>query len=151
MFNTSFRDCTFNKCQIILVILKNTMFSDIQINESKVQGIDFSECNNISFSIDFHKSILDSVVMFEKNLKRTKYIDCVIKNTDFDNCEMKSCNFSGTKFETTSFHNCDLEKCDFSKAAGYQIDPVTNKQKDAMFSIPEVLSFLGYLKIKIVD
>ena len=151
LFNCSFRDCRFNCCQISLVLLKNTMFSDIQIIESKILGLNFSECNNISFSIDFNSSIIDSVVMFEKNLKKTKYINCTIRNTDFDNCEMKGCDFSGTKFEKTSFHNCNLEKSDFSKSIGYQIDPSTNKLKEAKFSIPEAISFLSYLGIKLVD
>jgi fluoroquinolone resistance protein len=151
LLNCSFRDCNFQKCQFTLDEMKNTMFSDVAFNECKLIGLNFSECNNISFSVTFNGSILDSVVMFEKSLNKTKYINCFIRNTDFDNCDMRFCDFSGSKFEKTSFHKCNLEKSDFSKAIGYEIDPSTNKLKNAKFSLPEAYSFLLFLGIKLVD
>jgi uncharacterized protein YjbI with pentapeptide repeats len=151
LMNCSFRDCTFTKCQISLAKIKYATFSDIIFNECKLIGLNFSECNDISFSINFKESILDSIVIFDKNLCKSKFIDCSIRNTNFDNCDMRGSDFTGTKFEKTSFHKCNLEKCDFSKAKGYEIDPSTNKLKNAMFSIPEAYSFLLFLGIKLVE
>jgi fluoroquinolone resistance protein len=151
LFGSSFRDCSFRKCQLTLPGLKNTAFSDVEFNECKLIGLNFSECNRISFSVSFVGSILDSVVIFEKGMNKTRFIDDRIRNCAFDHCEMKGCDFGGSAFEATTFHACNLEKSDFSKAKGYLIDPSTNKLRNAAFSLPEACSFLSFLGITIID
>lgn len=82
-------------------------------------------------------------------MKKSKIINCKIKNSYFTDTDFRESDFSGTCFEKVIFHNCNLEKSDFRTASGYEIDPGDNKIKNSKYRLPEALSFLGFLGIKI--
>ena len=44
---------------------------------------------------------------------------------------------------------CDLRKADFRDAAGYKVDILGSRLKDAKFSLPEAVNLLADLKIKL--
>lgn len=49
----------------------------------------------------------------------------------------------------TEFYRCDLRKADFRDAAGYKVDILGSRLKDAKFSLPEAVNLLADLKIKL--
>lgn len=67
----------------------------------------------------------------------------------FAKCEMQSANFKGTELHETEFYQCDLRKADFRDAAGYKVDILGSRLKDARFSLPEAVNLLADLKIRL--
>ena len=67
----------------------------------------------------------------------------------FAKCEMQLVNFKGTELHETEFYQCDLRKADFRDAAGYKVDILGSRLKDAKFSLPEAVNLLADLKIKL--
>lgn len=149
LHSSAFSSCCFKGCELVLTSLINTRLTDVTFIASKIMGIDFSVCNDFGLSFEFRESIMDSIVIFGKKLRKTKMIECQIKNSDFTDMDFKEADFSKSTFENVVFHNCQLEKADFRSSQGYAIDPGTNRLKNARFSLPEAQSFLGFLGIKI--
>ena len=58
-------------------------------------------------------------------------------------------NFKGVELHETEFYQCDLRKADFRDAAGYRVDILGSRLKDAKFSLPEAVNLLADLKIKL--
>ena len=67
----------------------------------------------------------------------------------FAKCEMQLANFKGVELHETEFYQCDLRKADFRDAAGYKVDILGSRLKDAKFSLPEAVNLLADLKIKL--
>lgn len=145
----SFRDCCFIECEWTIVTLGNTMLGGVEFDQCKLMGIDFSNVNKFGFSPEFFQTMINNAVFYNQDLKKMRFKECLIFNTDFTEINFTSADFSGSEFRETIFHQCSLEKANFKNAKGYSIDPSVNKLKEAHFSQPEVMSFLAYLGIKI--
>lgn len=144
-----FTDCRFEKCSLILTQVENTTFNNVLFQESKLLGVDFGKCNNFLFSLDMQESLLDSIFLFDKNLRNINIVKCIIKNSEFTEVDFTRADFSESRFEETRFTKCNLEKADFRSSQGYQIDPEFNNIKNARFTLPEAQSFLVFLGVVI--
>ena len=86
----------------------------------------------------------------EMNFNRFDFSDGnEIVGSMFAKCEMQLVNFKGTELHETEFYQCDLRKADFRDAAGYKVDILGSRLKDAKFSLPEAVNLLADLKIKL--
>jgi uncharacterized protein YjbI with pentapeptide repeats len=83
-------------------------------------------------------------------MKKTSFTGSKLKENYFTNTCLSGADFSGVDLSGTIFHNCDLCTADFSTATQYDIDPQTNKMKNATFSLPEVINLLRGFDITIV-
>lgn len=147
----SFRSCAFENCEMVLVKLTQACLNEVAFRGCKIMGVNFAYCDKFGFSPSFEGSVLDSVAFFENHLRRARFVDCRIVNSDFTECDLREADFSGSSLERTEFAKCDLGKADFRASKGYSIDPAGNKLRGARFSLPEALSFLNYLGIKLED
>ncbi len=145
-----FSTCRFDQCQLTLVSLKHATLADVEFVGCKLVGVNFSECDDLRFSITLNESVLDSVVIFDRRMKGTRILGCRVRDSELSGNDLRNADFSGTTFERTNFSRCNLENADFSSCRGYLIDPSTNRLKNAKFSLPEAESFLGFLGIKLV-
>ena len=78
-----------------------------------------------------------------------KFISSLIKDTGFEECNLERALFDNCDLELTSFINNNLKKANFLSSKNYLIDPKQNDIENAEFSLPEALSFLSLLPIKI--
>ena len=86
----------------------------------------------------------------EMNFNRFDFSDGnEIVGSMFAKCEMQLANFKGVELHETEFYQCDLRKADFRDAAGYKVDILGSRLKDAKFSQPEAVNLLADLKIKL--
>jgi uncharacterized protein YjbI with pentapeptide repeats len=82
-------------------------------------------------------------------MKHSRFVESVIRGTDFINVDLEGSDFSGSDLQDSRFHNAVLENANFVGAGNYYIDPTANKLKKAKFSVPEVLSLLARFEIKV--
>jgi uncharacterized protein YjbI with pentapeptide repeats len=145
-----FSGCRFDQCQLTLMTLKHTTLADVEFTGCKLVGLNFSDCDDLRFSITLRETVLDSVVIFDRRMKGSKILSCRIRDCELSGNDLRNADFGGTVFERTNFSRCNLENADFTTCQGYLIDPSTNRLKNAKFSLPEAESFLGFLGIKLV-
>ena len=148
--DTDFEDCTFKNCELTICNLNATTLSDCTFEDCRLMGLDFSSINSLCFSPTFTSTMLDSCIFFKNRLKKINFTECTLRNCDFSSCSLIEMSFTQTRFQNTSFNENDMNKSDFTTASGYEINPYNNKVKGAYFSMPEVVSFLHFLGIKIV-
>jgi fluoroquinolone resistance protein len=141
-----FTDCTFTGCDLSLLKVKGSFFNRIQITGCKAIGIHWFD-TGVPFAIHFTDSNISYSSFFGKNLKKTKFKNCMAKEVDFSESNLTEADFSGTDLENSRFNNCDLSLANFKEARNYFIDFNANKVRKTKFSLPEALSLLDQFDI----
>lgn len=149
IIDSNLENASFDGCDLSLLKIKGSIFSDVLFSESKLTGINWTELGGLIFSVNFKKCILKDSIFVEMNLRDARFTDCDLSDTDFSYANLVDSSFEGCDLKNASFENTDLRGADLSKATNYSINPGMNKIKGAKFSLPEVLSFLDYLDIKV--
>src|ERR1700743_228089 len=54
-----FFDCVFEGCNMSNIRLQKSFINNVNFLDSKVLGVNFSECQNLLFSVSFENCILD--------------------------------------------------------------------------------------------
>ncbi|MBL8965732.1 MAG: pentapeptide repeat-containing protein [Spirochaetaceae bacterium] len=148
---TTFEKCGFTSCNLSNPVIAKARFVDVVFDRSKLLGLNFHHCDQLVFDIAFLECAVRSCNFTDLKMKKARFTRSEFRDCDFQNTFLVEADFSEAVFDNTLFHNSDLQRASFYRAAGYSIDPGTNKLKKAVFSVPEVLSLLGPLGIVIKD
>lgn len=149
LLNITFRECTFNSCDFSLVSLKNAAFNDIHFIGCKLVGVQFEECNPFLFSVDFENCVLKLAVFYKVKLKKTRFKNCNLQETDFTEADLTSATFDNCDMQRAIFHRTNLEKADFRTSFYYSIDPEANRITKARFSRTGITGLLNKYRIEI--
>ena len=141
-----FVDCSFTKCELDHTTLNECKFVRCEIEWAPLMS-------NGAFPDPIHtlkECSLKYNTFTEMNFNRFDFSDGnEIVGSMFAKCEMQLANFKGVELHETEFYQCDLRKADFRDAAGYRVDILGSRLKDAKFSLPEAVNLLADLKIKL--
>jgi len=151
MRGARFHSCGLENCELVLCKTTHVRLNGVSFKSCKVMGINFATCDKFGFSPAFEDCVLESVAFFGNGMKRGKIVNCRMIDSEIIESDFREADFSDTSFQRVTFQNCMLEKADFRSACGYAIDPATNKLRGARFRLPEAVSFLGFLGIKIEE
>ena len=146
--NCKFTECTFINCDLSLVTLKSCTFNDVTFEGSKLLGISWSNCQ-VPFEVKFDSCNISQNSFHLLDLRYMKFINSLIRDTGFEECNLEKALFDKCNLEQTVFINNNLKKSNFETSKNYLIDPKQNDIQKAQFSLPEALSFLSLLPIKI--
>jgi uncharacterized protein YjbI with pentapeptide repeats len=146
--NCKFTECTFVNCDLSLAVLKNCVFNDVTFENSKLLGISWSHCEE-PFNVVFEGCNISQNSFHRLDLRQMKFLNSLIKDTGFEECNLEKAWFDNCNLEQTVFLKNNLQKANFETSKNYFIDPQQNDIRNAEFSLPEVLSFLSLLPIKI--
>jgi len=147
--DTDFIECTFTDCNFTLGILKNSGFKNIQFNNSKLIGIDFSVCNNFLFTVHFYECHLDYSTFHSKKMRNTDFINCTLKQVDFTEVDLTASVFKNCDLSNATFNHTILDKVDFRTSVNYTLEPSNNKIKKARFSLKGLPGLLSSYDIDI--
>ncbi|TNF01671.1 MAG: pentapeptide repeat-containing protein [Deltaproteobacteria bacterium] len=147
--NTKFIECTFEKCNLSNCSTTGASFRDAKFNESKLLGLNFTTCNNLS-DLSFDHCLMDLCIFQALKLKATRFHECSLKGADFSDADLGKTDFTRCNLENTLFNGADLREADLREAANYFIEPAWTKIKGARFSMPEAMTLFKGLGI-IVD
>jgi fluoroquinolone resistance protein len=144
----SFSECEMTDCNLSTVTLSKTGFRDVKFRNCKMLGLRFDDCSDFLFSVAFENCVLDLSSFYKSRLKKTRFVNCSLKEVDFTEADLTSafldkCDLTGAHFERTI-----LEKADLRTAFNYSIDPEQNRVAGARFSMNGIPGLL--LKYKIV-
>lgn len=143
-----FTECTFINCDLSLVKLKSCTFNDVTFENSKLLGISWSTCEE-PFDVKFDLCNISQNSFHLLDLRQMKFINSLIRDTGFEECNLERALFDKCNLEQTVFISNNLQKANFETSKNYLIDPKQNDIEKAQFSLPEALSFLSLLPIKI--
>lgn len=143
-----FTECKFINCDLSLAVLKNCVFNDVTFESSKLLGISWSDCVE-PFNVVFDACNISQNSFHLLDLRQMKFLNSLIKDTGFEECNLERALFDECNLEQTVFIKNNLQKANFETSKNYLIDPQQNDIRKAQFSLPEVLSFLSWLPIKI--
>ncbi len=162
--NCSFEDCELNQCSFSSCVFEKCQIISLKANnDSQIQFTEFVSCQLIGInwedllpSVKFANPIkkMTGCILkyntFSKiNFRKFTFSSNEIYDSMFAECQLTESNFTSCKLDKTEFFKCNLQKSDFREANGYQIDIMTCRMANAVFSFPEVINLLNGLGIQI--
>jgi len=142
-------DCVFKDSNFSLIKLAETKIHNAHFIACKVLGVDFTQVSKLIFKIGFRESQITKCTFALLDMNESEFIDCTIYQSDFYQSKLKKSNFSDSDLKDTIFENTDLTETDFCNAKNYSINPMTNKVKNAEFTMPDAICLLDALEVKI--
>ncbi len=143
-----FEKCIFELCDLSLINMKNIKLLDVEFNNSKLVGVNWSGTVKPS-NYNFNNCKLDDSIFYKLDIHSIKIVNCSAKNSDFIEADLSRGVFTNTDFEGSKFYRTNLSLTDFSQAYNYNIDPNNNKLKKTIFSLPDAVSLLNVFDIVI--
>ena len=147
---SSFMDCEFIDCNLAMTKLLGTSLKGVRFKNCKLLGIQFEECDDFLFNVNFQECVLDYSSFANKKMPKTKFNSCSLKDTSFIGANLTSSVFENSNLDGAIFNNTQLAGADFSKASNFKIDPEFNPMKKARFSAQGIIGLLEKYDIKIV-
>ncbi|MDR3711988.1 MAG: pentapeptide repeat-containing protein [Puia sp.] len=145
-----FIDCLFESCNLSMMKCRGTTFNDVSFKQSKILGMNFSECGDFSFVVGFDNCVLDYSSFMGRKMTKTKFVKCSLKEVNFTQTLLSGSVFGESDLSGAVFNETDLVSADFSTALHFSIDPSLNNIKKAMFSMEGLPGLLTRYQIKIV-
>lgn len=104
--------------------LSDCVFEDIDMNEAKIIGVDFSRTKFIRsvFKNTYLKSVyleevfIDDVDFSKSNFKSVIFDHSFIRNAKFIDTKMTNCDFWGATLDNVDFNKAELKEVDFKDA-----------------------------------
>lgn len=149
LIECEFIDCKFSNCNFSNTKLNSSGLKNLQFNQCKLIGLDFSDASDFLFEVNFTDCILEFCVFHEKNCKKMQMEACKVHECDFSRANCSEACFDTCDMSRTVFQQTDLRKADLRTAINYQIHPENNKIQGARFSYPGVIGLLSEYKIDI--
>jgi fluoroquinolone resistance protein len=146
-----FTDCTFTGCNLSMVKLGQTGLNNVVFDECKLLGINFHECGDFLFTVNFKNSVLDYSSFINKKMPKTKFKNCSLKEVVFANANLANSVFDNSDLSNAVFNGTQLKEADFRTALNYFIDPEINQLKKARFSLSGISGLLEKYEIIIGD
>lgn len=145
----TFRNCMFDGCDLSLAKLSDTSFQEIRFANSKLLGLQFSDCRQLLLEVEFEQCMLKLSNFHRLNLKNTKFNDCNLQESDFTGTDLGGATFDNCDLMRAIFEHTILEKADFRTAYNFSINPETNRIRKARFSLAGVAGLLDVYGIEI--
>jgi fluoroquinolone resistance protein len=148
-FSGILESCSFTDCNLSLASFEGAKLQDVKFSGCKLEGVDFTRVNALGLAIGFERCLIRNCNFSFVELKGTSFRECEIADTDFIGSKLKESSFAKAVFRNVTFHETDLVKADFTEATGYLINPLTCMVKGAKFSLPDAVSLLECMGIKL--
>lgn len=149
--SATFVNCTFIGCNLSAAEIKNTTFNDVHFQECSVSHLDFGKCNPFGFHVDFQNCQLDYSIFLNRNLKKTTFSDCTLREAHFLTCDLTGSIFKSCNLELAKFAGCTLSQVNFATSFNLRLDPDDNTLKKTKFSLYNLPGLLAKYDIIITE
>ncbi len=148
-----FQRCTFIDCDLSLVQVPGSEFASVEFEGSKLVGVNWTMAYEnrptLGKPMAFASSNLSHCTFIGMEVTGLQMIDCVAHEVDFRQTDLQNAVFSGTDLRGSLFMDTDLSGADLRTARNYSIDPTKCKLSGAQLSMPEAISLLHTLDIRL--
>ena len=145
----NFTECTFRDCNLSMAKLVKTTLNDVQFKDCKMIGLNFQQCSEFLFTVQFNHSVLNISTFTGMKVKKTKFVGCTLHEVDFSEADLSGSIFDNCDLTRAIFESTILEKTDFRTSYNFSIDPAINKMKKARFSMQGLPGLLEKFDLQI--
>jgi uncharacterized protein YjbI with pentapeptide repeats len=153
--NCEFTYCTFIECNLNNVAVNNSKFVDIEFNNCKVIGVNWTMAHwrdfMLSAPLTFKKCLINSSSFYGLALEKVIIEECRAHDVDFREANVKNGSFSHTDLRDSLFNKTNLTGVNFSEAENYDINIKNNIITNATFCRYEAVRLLSGLDINLID
>ena len=150
-----FSNCIFRDCDLGLMQVPDSRFVMTSFEKSRLIGVNWTladwPATGFSQALAFNSCVLNHGTFIGLKMKEGTFLDCILVEVDFREADLTKANFSGSDLDRSLFSDTILKKADLSRARNYDIAPGRNELAGAKFSLPEAMSLLYNLDIKLVE
>lgn len=150
-----FYGCRFDNCDMRLLQVLECSFRSTNFTDCALTGIDWTRADwsatGLGEPLSFTRCALNHSTFIGLKLPGLQVIESQAREVDFRGAILIRADFSGSDLASILFQSSDLSQADLSRARNYQLDPRQNTLTGCKFSLPEALSLLYSLDIKLVD
>lgn len=146
----TFLDCEFYDCNLSNLYLRGTSLKQVHFENCKLLGIQFNECDDFLFAVDFNSCNVDYASFINKKMLKAKFINSSVREVNFTSTDLTKATFDDSNLQGAIFQNTILKEANFYSAQNYTIDPEANMLKKAKFSKEGLPGLLDKYDIKIV-
>ena len=148
-----FDHCTFSESDLSLAHLTDSSFRSTRIVKSRAIGINWADtrwpAKPLEPPVEFSESLLDYSVFLGLNLRSIVIKDSRAHEADFSECNMEKSTLEGTDFARARFSHTVLTDASLLRATNYLIDLSSCRVDGAMVDIPEGLSLLTAIGVRV--
>jgi len=148
--NNKFIDCVFDGCNLSMMKLPKSALSSVEFKNCKILGVNFSECIDFLFTVDFAGCILDYSSFMLKKMPKTRFSRSSLKEVTFTQAILTGSVFDDCDLNGAVFNRTDISSANFTTAYNFDIDPEINMVKKAVFSAQALPGLLSKYQLKIV-
>ena len=145
-----FLDCHFESCNLSMMKLKGVTLNNAVFTHCKIMGVNFMDCIDFLFSVQFDSCILDYASFMGKKMVKTRFVKTSLKEVNFSQTNLSGSVFQETDMTGAIFSQTDLTSANLANAVNYTMDPELNIIKKASFSAHGLPGLLVKYNIKIV-
>lgn len=141
----AFVHCQFEACDLGLVKVPGSRFTEAQFTDCKLIGVDWCEASaltGLTTSMSFLRCVISYGFFVKLDLTGARIEECEAKEVDFSGATLRRASLVHSDLEGAKFVECDMREADLTGAHGYVIDPTRNKVKKARFSLPDAVGLL---------
>jgi len=152
--NSIFTGCRFYNCNLSLISVLDSKFSEVTFIDCKIIGVDWTKACWKSLTtkpMKFQTSVLNSSSFYGLDLEKLTLKECEAKDVDFREANLKESNFIYTDFTDAVFSNTNLSKVDFTYTENFNIDIKNNILEGTKFSRYQAIRLLSGFGIEFVD
>ncbi len=168
LVDCSFTGCVFERCQLVRCALTECRFTrcrviDPKSESSQVKFLSLQDCalTGVNWSLllpagSFGEPLdkLEACRMkynffTEMDLRRFSFEGSSLTECMFTGCNLSESRFSGCSLAGTEFFQCSLTCADLRGAQGYRIDVPSCQLKGARLAMPEAVSLLYSLGVRL--
>lgn len=146
--STRFLGCHFERCDLSNVRVRGATLREIVAKDCKMLGIDFTAAAQF-VSPKFENCVLSYASFVQMDVKKAKFDGCIFREADFSNANMQEVSCVGADFAGAVFKRTILAKADFRRAIGYALDASECNVRGMKASLPEALTLLNVLGVKL--
>lgn len=149
--DASFVDCTFTGCDLTLASMDGATVRGVRFERCRLLGIDVGAWRDDALGIEarFVDCDLDRLQAANVDLRACAFEDGRAREAAFERCDLRGVAFEGIELSGARFEGCDLRDADLRGARGYAIDATRNRVAGTRVALPEALSFLAVLGLRL--
>ncbi|MFC4261557.1 pentapeptide repeat-containing protein [Ferruginibacter yonginensis] len=144
---TKWVDCTFTHCNFSMSNIANSFLVNAHFIDCKLLGLRFDYCNPFNLSFRFQHCNLSQSTFFKVKMKLTEFTNCILHEVDFTEADLTKASFHDTDLAGAVFDQTRLNAANFSTAINFNINPLHNSIKKAVFTMPSVVGLLNHFDI----
>ncbi len=150
-----FVSCVFEDCDLSLVSVADSTFSNTRFRQSRLAGVNWTAAKwrkgRFYDAIAFEACALNHATFIGLELSGLRLKDCVAIDVDFREANLARADFTGSDLEHSLFLHTNLAGADFTGARNYAINAGVNTLQGAKFALPEAMALLYHLDIELQE